>query len=256
MTTARPTRYEPGDSGAQDSSGRGGGGGGLIAASIVAAGFLLGLGIFLAILLRSPSGTGSASDTPSPSPGVSGAPVESLSPGEASVPPSAEVSAAATASMPADPLPAYVARLPIAFHACGRAEGPSAEDVTVVEFLDELYESALSNRRCVVDRLVVSMHGFESDEAMDAAYAAAGGVHLSHTDTCEVQIRAGQGGYSFPDGREGQAVCLQHSGGHWIMWTDEVAGVLTVTYATDISPESAESLQAFWRDRFSLGPAS
>ena len=254
MTTAKPTRYEPGDSGDRDSSGRGGGVAGLIAASIVTAGFLLGLGIFLAILLRSPSGTGTASDTPSPSAGGSGAPVASLSPG-ASAEPSADGSAAATASMPADPLPEYVARLPIAFHACAGTEEPSEGDVAVVEFLDELYGSAVSNRRCIVDRLVVSLHGFESGEAMNAAYGIAGGAHLSHTESCEVQIRAGQGGYSFADGREGQAVCLQHSGGHWIMWTDEVAGVLAVTYGTNTSSEASEILLAFWRERFSLGPA-
>ncbi|MBA2634270.1 MAG: hypothetical protein H0U86_14945 [Chloroflexi bacterium] len=126
----------------------------------------------------------------------------------------------------------------------------------MVGFLDGLYAAAMSNRRCVVDRLVLSLHGFESREAMDAAYAAAGGVHLSHTDSCEVQVRAGQGAYSFPDGRQGQALCLQHAGGHWIMWTDEAAGVLAVIYATNTSPETSEALLTFWRDRFSLGPSS
>ena len=166
--------------------GRGGGGAGLIAASIVAAGFLLGLGIFLAILLRSPSGTGSASETPSP-PAGSGAPAVSSSPG-ASLQPSA------TGSAQADPLRAYVARLPIAFHACaGPAEEPSAAELAVVEFLGELYQSGLSNRRCIVDRLSVSMHAFESEEAMNAAYVAAAGAHLSHSESCDEQIRSGQG---------------------------------------------------------------
>ena len=249
MTTARPTAYEPGDSGDGDSSGRRGGGAGLIAASIVAAGFLLGLGIFLAILLRSPSGTGSASETPSP-PARSGAPAASSSGG------SLQPSAAGSASE-ADPLRAYVARLPIAFHACaGPAEEPSAADLAVVEFLGELYRSGLSNRRCIVDRLSVSMHAFESDEAMNAAYVAAASAHLSHPQSCDEEIRAGQGEYSSPDGREGEAVCLQHSGGHWIMWTDEVGDVLTVAYATDTSQATEELLLRFWTERFVLGPES
>lgn len=249
MTTARPTRYEPGD-GELGPSRRGGGGAGVIAASIVAAGFLLGLGVFLAILLRSPAGTGSASATPSPSAAESGAASPSPSSDEPSVAPSA--------SGVADPLPAYIGRLPIAFHRCdsGQVAAPPSGDVAVVGFIDGLYSAAVSNRRCVVDRLVLSMHGFESREAMDAAYAAAAGVHLSHTESCEEQIHAGQGSYSFQDGRQGQAVCLLHAGGQWVMWTDEAAGVLSVIYATDTSSGTAEALLMFWRERFSLGPSS
>ncbi|MEO6578674.1 MAG: hypothetical protein ABIO99_07250 [Candidatus Limnocylindria bacterium] len=126
----------------------------------------------------------------------------------------------------------------------------------MVPFLDALYAAATSNRRCVVDRLALSLHAFGSPEAMDAAFAAAAGAHLDHMVSCEVEVRDGSGSYSFPDGRQGEAVCLQNSGGHWIMWTDEANGVLVVVYATDTSPETAEALLTFWRDRFSLGPSS
>ncbi len=243
-TTVPPTRYDDADDEPR-SSGRGGAG--LIALSIVAAGAFIAVGIFLALVLR-PTGISDARPSPSSSGFASGRAESSASlfPSAASAQPSASLGPTSNATN----LTQY------AWHNCQGVDEAPAQEETAVDGVEQLYDAATESRgSCLVDEGVgrnigLSYHGFDSREAMDAAFESFAAPHSGHPAMCQDSITGGYGRYSFEDGRNGLAVCLRNPQvrSHFVVWTNESANVITVAFTRRVDAEGAENLLTFWRD--------